>query len=302
MVARTPLLLLVVGALVVGATLVGTPAASARTTYQTDPFRNIGLPSRVWGPACTNHPMRHRCERIMVRGLNHAREVMGQPSYNLPARFGALRAREQLLVLSNLDRKLYQLGAIAGLNPTLNATAERGADAGSDPIFVAVAGEQMVRGTSNWAGGLRSPLASYFLWMYDDASEGWMHRHAVLMGKGGKDNLLIMGAGSSPEAGGMPDWTMILESFAPSTSIQLVPTVTALVLPTSTTASGVRLFGFGFLHVRQVTFGGVSASFTRTSLFTINAIPPAHAPGSVHVQVVTLGGTSAETAAAVYTY
>lgn len=238
----------------------------------------------------------------MIRGLNHARAVMGQPAYDLPARFRALRAREQLLVLANLDRKLYQRGAIAGLNSALNATAERGADASVDPNFVSVAGEQLVCGSSDWAGGLRSPLAAYFLWMYDDASEDWRHRHSVLMAKGSKDNLLMMGVGSSPDAGGMPDWTLILESFAPSTGIALVPTVSALAVPTSGTASVVRLFGFGFLHVREVTFGGVPATFTRTSLFTISAVPPAQAAGRVHVRVVTTGGTSAPTAADLYRY
>ena len=299
--ARSPLVLLVVSALLVGAAVAGPPPASARTTYPADPARNIALPSGAWGPACTNHPMRRKCERIMIRGLNHARAVMGQPAYKLPARFGALRAREQMLVLANLDRKLYRRGAIAGLNPALNATAERGADAGTDPGFVPVAGQQLVHGSANWAGGLRSPLGAYFVWMYDDAGQGWTHRHTVLMRKGAADNLLIMGVGSNPDAGGMPNWTMVLESFAPYTGIQLVPTVFALVTPT-TTGSGVRLSGFGFLHVRQVTFGGVAARFTRTSLFTITAVPPAHAPGRVHVQVVTLGGTSAATAASVYRY
>lgn len=299
--ARSPLVLLVVGALLVGATLVGTPTASARTSYPTDPARNIALPNGAWGSACTNHPMRRTCERIMIRGLNHARAVMGEPAYNLPARFGALRAREQVLVLANLDRRLYRRGAIAGLNPALNATAERGADAATDPDFVSVAGQQLVSGTANWAGGLRSPLGAYFLWMYDDAGQGWTHRHNVLMGKGGTDNLLILGVGFNPDAGGMPNWTTVLESFAPYTGIQLVPTVSALGVPT-TSASSVRLFGFGFRHVRQVTFGGVAATFTRTSLFSITAVPPAHAPGRVHVQVVTLGGTSSPTAASVYKY
>jgi hypothetical protein len=247
--------------------------------------------------------MRRTCERIMIRALNHARAVMGQPAYNLPARFRALRSREQLVVLTNLDRKLYRLAAIAGLNAALNATAQRGATAGGDPQFVAVGGRQLARGGSNWAGGLRSPLAAYFMWMYDDADYGWQHRHNLLMPSGGRGYVVIMGVGSDDDAS--PDWTTLLESFAPpDTLIQCVPALFALSARTATDANGspVRLFGLGFLHVRKVTFGGVPATFTRTSLFTISAVPPAHAPGLVHVRVTTGGGTSRASAATAFTY
>jgi hypothetical protein len=290
--------------LLAGALIVATPVADARTTYPLDPPVDVPLTSQAWGPACTAHPLRRTCERIMIHALNHARSVIGQPAYELPDHFGALRAREQLLVLANLDRKLYHRAPIAGLNPTLNASAERGADAGGDPAFVPVGGRTLARGAANWAGGLRSPLAAYFLWMYDDASEAWQHRHTVLMRKGDAHNVLIMGAGSSPDGGGMPSWTLLLESFAPNTLIQCVPTVVSLLVRPATAGRGplVQLFGFGFLHVRRVTFDGVPASFDRTSLFTITAVPPPHAAGRVHVRVVTRGGTSSATGAAVYTY
>ena len=302
--ARRALFLLPAIVLVVATTLTGSPVASARTTYSLDPSADIPLTSRSWGPACTDHPMRRTCERIMIRALNHARSVLGQPAYNLPDRFRALRAREQLLVLTNLDRKLYQLAPIAGLNSELNASAQRGAGAGDDPALVPVAGQPLLRGAANWAGGLRSPLAAYFLWMYDDSSEGWQHRHTVLMRKGDEQNVLLMGAGFSPDGGGMLSWTLLLESFAPNTLIQCVPTVFSLFVRSATAAQGpvVRLLGFGFLHVRKVTFDGIPATFDRTSLFTITAVPPPHAPGAVHVQVVTAGGTSGATGAAVYTY
>lgn len=301
--SRSSLLLLAATALLVATTLAGPQSASARTSYPADPAANIALPSRVWGPACTDHPMRHRCERIMIRALNHARSVMGEPAYKLPARFKALRSRDQLVVLANQDRKLYRLVSIAGPNPTLNTTAQRGAYAGTDPAFVPVGGQDLVHGAANWAGGLRSPLAAYFAWMYDDADLGWQHRHNLLMPSGGSGNIVIMGVGSNDDAS--PDWTTVLESFTqPSTTIQCLPTVFALSAHSMTESNGspVRLFGFGFLHVRKVTFGGVSAGFTRTSLFTISAVPPALPPGLVHVRVTTGGGTSRATAATAFTY
>jgi len=303
MVARAPLFLLAAITLVVSAAVIGTPLASARSTYSLDPAASIALPSGVWSPACMDHPMRRTCERRMIRGLNHARALMGEPAYNLPARFGALRGREQVVVLTNLDRKLYRRAAIAGLNPALNTSAERGADAGVDPQFVSVGGRQLAHGGANWVGGLRSPLAAYFAWMYDDADQGWQHRHNMLMPSGGSDYLLIMGVGSNDDAS--PDWTTVLESFAPpSTAFQCVPIVVALSARSAAIANGsaVRLFGLGFLHVRKVTFGGVPAVFTRTSFFTISALPPAHAAGLVHVRVTTGGGASRATAATAFTY
>jgi hypothetical protein len=287
----------------VASTVIGlrAPAAEARAAYPLDPSANIALPRGAWGAACTDHPMRRTCERIMIRGLNHGRAVLGEPAYVLPARFTALRAGEQLLVLANQDRSLYGRAPIAGLNATLNATAQRGADAGTDPAFVPVGGRQVVRGGADWAGGLASPLGAYFLWMYEDARERWLHRHTVLMSKGAGSNVLIIGVGWSPDAGGMPSWAMVLEAFLPSTLIQTVPTLLSLSARPAGAAAGspVRLFGFGFLHVQRVTFGGVPATFTRTSLFTISAVPPPHDAGTVRVKVVTAGGTSG---AAVYTY
>jgi hypothetical protein len=203
-------------------------------------------------------------------------------------------------VLANLDRRLYGRATIAGLNPTLNASAQRGADSSTDPAWVAVGGRTLLSGGSNWAGGTPSPLLAYFLWMYDDSSAGWLHRHNVLMRIGDRDNVLLMGAASS----GTGDWTSLFETFAPGTLFQCVPTVLALSVRSGTDpgTGTLRIFGFGFQHVRQVTFDGVAATFVRNSLFSITVAPPPHAPGPVHVRVRTTGGTSTAGAAAVYVY
>jgi hypothetical protein len=303
MVAKSPMLLIPAAALLVGSVLTAAAPASARAGYYPlDPAHNIPLTSRVWGPACTHHAFGARCERIMVRALNHARSVMGQPAYDLPGRFGALRGRQQLLTLANQDRKLYRRAPIAGLNRTLNASAERGAANGADPAFVTVGGRHLWRGGSNWAGGLRSPLAAYFMWMYDDAGSSWQHRHNMLMRSGGRGYVMLMGVGSTADS--TPDWTTLFESFARGPGIQCLPAVLGLSARSADASRGsaVRLAGFGFLHVRHVTFGGVPASFTRTSLFSITAVPPPHDPGRVHVQVITSGGVSPRTRAAVYRY
>jgi hypothetical protein len=275
------------------------PAAAA-ASYPLDPAYDVSFPDAAMGPACTYHPMRDKCENIMIRALDRGRAALGAPAYTLPSRFHSLGGRDQLLVLANRDRRLYRRATVAGLNPTLNASAQRGALASEDPAWVSVGGHMLLSGGSNWAGGTPSPLLAYFLWMYDDSGSGWQHRHNVLMRVGDRDNVLLMGAGAS----GSGDWTSLFETFAPGTLFQCVPTVLGLSVRSGTDSGKgtLRIFGFGFQHVRQVTFDGVAATFVRNSLFTITAAPPPHAPGPVHVQVRTTGGTSRASAAALYVY
>lgn len=286
-------------AVVAAGSVLGVAGSAAATSYPLDPSYDLAYPAGAMGPACTNHPMRDRCENIMIRALNRGRAALHAPAYALPSRFHSLTGADQLLLLANLDRKLYGRAKVAGLNPTLNASAQRGAERGGDPAWVPVGGRTLLSGGSNWAGGTPSPLQAYFLWMYDDSGSGWEHRHNVLMRIGDKDNVLIMGVGTS-----VGDWTSLLETFAPGTLFQCVPTVLGLSVPSGTDpgTSRLRIIGFGFQHVREVTFGGVPASFVRNSLFALSVVPPPHAPGQVHVLVRTAGGTSRATAAALYTY
>ncbi|MDT4918137.1 MAG: hypothetical protein QOH89_2837 [Pseudonocardiales bacterium] len=278
------------------------PSASATVTYPLDPSRDLPIPDRAYGSACVNHPARDRCETIFVRALNRGRETLAAPAYALPAHFHSLTGREQLLVLANLDRRLYGRGSILGLNATLNASAERGAASAVDPAFVPVGGQSLQSGASNWAGGVHGALFAYFVWMYADGALGWEHRHNVLMQSPG--DVLILGIGSAASASGYPSWTALLESFAPSSLIDCVPTVVLLSARSGTDpgATTLRILGLGFVHVRRVTFGGVPAAFDRESAAALLVTPPQHAPGKVRVQVVTRGGTSRLTAAAAYTY
>ena len=300
--AKSLLSLLAALGLLIGTLLTAAPIASARTTYPLDPAHDVAIPARAYVPACTNRPTGTRCENIFIRGLNRGRAVLNAPAYALPERFHSLTGADQLLVLANLDRKLYGRASIIGRNPTLNTSARRGAASGSDPAFVSVGGQTLTHGGSNWAGGTPSPLFAYFLWMYHDTGAGWMHRHNVLLQSG--DDVLIMGVGSGTDAYGSAAWTTLLESFQPGTLIECVPTVLLLSVRSGTDpgSASIGVLGYGFLHVRQVTFGGVPASFKRVSALLLRVVPPKHAPGTVRVQVTTTGGTSRKTAATVYTY
>jgi hypothetical protein len=83
------------------------------------------------------------------------------------------------------------------------------------------------------------------------------------------------------------------------------PVVTDVSPRSGPTAGGttVVITGTGFTGVTGVTFGGVNAPFTVNSSTRITVTAPARAaPGDVFVRVVTTGGTSAEVAAARFTY
>lgn len=288
--------------LTVIAALVVLPSPARAGSYALDPTANRPLPSGATGWSCTHRPMGSTCEDIMIRALNRGRAAMGEPAYHLPSRFRALAGAEQLLVLSNLDRKLYGRLPISGFNADLNTSARSGAMNGGDPEFVPVGGAWPSAGGSNWAGGTRSPLVSYFLWMFVDGPY-WEHRHNTLL-KAGSSSKLAMGAAHGTDADGRPAWTELYEAFPSTAPVPLLPTVITLFRHSGSTAGGdrVAVAGFGFRRVTGVAFGTVPAEFTVDSLNVIHAIAPRHASGLVHVRVTTAAGTSLATRAAAYRY
>jgi hypothetical protein len=86
------------------------------------------------------------------------------------------------------------------------------------------------------------------------------------------------------------------------------PAISAINPTSGSTAGGtsVTITGTGFVGVTgatAVTFGGANAtSYVVNSATKITAVAPAHAAGAVQVQVVATGGTTANTAAATYTF
>ncbi len=304
-----------------GLALSGSPSAAwAQTRYPLDPAANIPPPAAAFGHACTAHPLRSKCEQILIRALDHARSVMGEPPYRLPSRFNALTGPEQLLVLSNQDRRLYRRGLITGFSATLNASARHGARHDADPGFVAVGGSWPVAAASTWAGGMASPLLSYYEWMYaDGVSNGtsgnldcrhagdagcWSHRHATLLRIGSSRNRVAMGVGHGRGPSGRPAWTELFEVFAHDVPVRYIPSLTALSRYFGSSAGGstVTLAGFGLRRVTSVTFGSTRARFTRLSATRIRVVSPPNAAGRRHVMVTTRGGTSRVTGANTYTY
>jgi hypothetical protein len=166
--------------------------------------------------------------------LNHARSALSLAPYAIPSNFTSMSVPQQLLTLSNLDRAVYSLQAISGINATLNSAAQQGVTNGGDPVGVNVGSNSWTGWASNWAAGYTSALWAYYDWMYDDgpgstnigctssnSSDCWGHRLNTLHNFGSGVQI-AMGVGTGPDrgaAGGAPAYTELYESFATSASI-----------------------------------------------------------------------------------
>lgn len=312
-------LVLVVG-LGDGAAVAATPrrTAQAAVQYRLNPPHNIRPPRAVFGSACRHHPHGRRCTRIMVRALNRARGVLHEPRYHLPARFASLRSRDQLLVVTNLDRRLYGRTRIRGISPRLNRSARIGARQRRDPSFVfRVNGAPLRAGGSNWAGGsppMNNALFAYYEWMYDDGFGSsnvdcrhrgdpgcWGHRDNVLL-RVRRGLQLEIGVGFA-RRNGFYSWAELLEAFSARATIPCLPSVTGLSRHAGP-RRGSRLVvrGFGFVHVRKVTVLGKKARITKRGTWKLTIKTPAHAAGHGFVRVITASGASGRTRAAAYRY
>jgi hypothetical protein len=131
------------------------------------------------------------------------RQAEGLAPMSLPSNYGSLTPPEQLFVLTDLERIDRGLPPISGLSANLNAYAQAGANAHTDPPFPpygATAGATVASTPS-----LGTALA---MWMYDDGPGGtnvdcpasggggcWGHRDIIL---GSYAAPSLMGVGSGP--------------------------------------------------------------------------------------------------------
>jgi hypothetical protein len=176
--------------------------------------------------SCASAPTGAACTNAAIAALNHARAVLGLPAYAIPANFASMSVATQLLTLSNLDRVLYGLQPISGLNATVNTAAQQGVTSGGDPIGVNVGAAQWTSWASNWASGYPNATFTYYAWMYDDglgspngdctaanSSGCWGHRLNTLHNFG-SGTQIAMGVGSSGVT-----FTELYESFSASAAI-----------------------------------------------------------------------------------
>jgi hypothetical protein len=225
------------------------PSSTGTPPLTQNPSANIA-PVPAYTNGCQANPMTSTCQTAGIAALNHGRAAMGQPAYVLPANFTTLSALDQFLVLSNADRTLYGLNAIAGFNTALNAAAQVGVNQDTDPIGPTSVDGHSYRGwASNWAAGWSSPLYTYYEWMYDDGPHGtnidctptdlsgcWGHRDNTLVDFG--TNVVVMGAatGTSTQYGGTA-FTELYEAFAPGSAITLTAGGSATTSTATTTST-----------------------------------------------------------------
>ena len=219
-------LLLPIGVIVTGAlgvSLIGGPAGAAGYLPPSNPPANIAPSSGDW-----------------LSSINAARaqEAIGPMSVS-EGQLANLPLPEQVFTVVNAERIDRGEPPIDYMTSQLNAIAQQGANAGSDPSFPGSlsGGAPVTWGGSIWAGGLTSvPEADYY-WMYDDGwggvdttniacttaspSECWGHRDIILnefpICPSGAP-VLSMGAAFSPNgySGGSVAAILVSSCSAPS--------------------------------------------------------------------------------------
>lgn len=188
-----------------------------------DPSSNY--PIGAMPGACQTDPTGSVCIDAAVTYLDQARANLGQPPYSLPADFASLTQTQQLLILTNEDRILYNLPPISGLTGALNQDAAATLATDSDPQ--PSASDDWAGYTSNAAWGTVNMVAAYEGWMYNDGpgsynvdctsldpSGCWGHRHDILWQFG--PGTLAMGAAVGLDSNGKTAYTMLLMQGSPS--------------------------------------------------------------------------------------
>ena len=191
----------------------------------------IEPPSSATGVAVidTNLPS---CIDGWIAQLNQAHADEGIAPLQLPGNFASLSIAEEIFILVNLERVDRGLPPYIGLTQGLDASAQSGANQGTDP-YSYPSGYQ--GGGSVWAGGISSAdevgvLMSVFGWVYEDGWGGsqantfnfdctsptaqgcWGHRDVLLgMYVGVQCTNCVMGAAFANNVNGWPsDYTGII--------------------------------------------------------------------------------------------
>ena len=154
-------------------------------------------PSAAFEQACWTIPVNDSsCDAAALADINAARASEGYGPLPLPADYGSLTLRQQVIAVANAERTSRGLPAMPE-NATLDSLAQAGAQAqggaGADPT-----GPQNYAWGSNIAWGDPTALSADFGWMYDDGPGGenidctaagqsgcWGHRENILAPWGG---------------------------------------------------------------------------------------------------------------------
>jgi hypothetical protein len=281
---RLTVIVLLVWSGLAGCVLAHAPGAIASDI---DPSTGNPTGNQEPGPAgeqCGDTSRFATCVSALVADIDAARASEGVGSITLPLDFEDLSAPEQLLTLADLERVDRGLSPVAGLSPQLDAEAEGGAAAASDPD-----GPGGFGWGSNWSGSPGS-LFNDFAWMYDDgpgsfnlacgspeASGCWGHRDNILrdyaepigMGAGaqGSSQTQLFVSVYTPAATGGADTPIapLWSAIAQTLPVGIAPN--PVVLTHSATADGVTVWASGeSMDVTAVVDDGWSITPTACNL------------------------------------
>ena len=182
---RVATLLLPIAALIlcfVASGLTSPPAGGVGIVPPANPPANIAPSSGDW-----------------VQAINSARAQEGVGPLGVSeSQLSGMSVPQQVFTVVNAERVDRGLPPINDMTSQLDAYAQAGANAGTDPSFPSAlsGGAPLTWGGAVWAGGLSSVLEADYFWMYDDGwggsgttnaacspstpSECWGHRDIIL--------------------------------------------------------------------------------------------------------------------------
>jgi hypothetical protein len=235
------------------------------------------------------------------------RQAEGVSPMSLPSNWPSLTPPEQLFVLTDLERVDRGLAPIAGLSANLNAYAQAGANAHSDPTLPPYG--SIRAGTYSSSPSLGNSMA---MWMYDDGPGGtnadcpasggggcWGHRE-IILGSYAAPALMGVGYGSSTTQVFVGGDTVDAPYFTWAQEVPLLPVgvfpfgVNASVLPGTTQSSSMQLWASGEgMNVTATQTGGqgvFSFSTTNCSLPAGDScnVPVTFSPPAVGVYTATV--------------
>ena len=227
---RVATLLLPIAALIlcfVASGLTSPPAGGVGIVPPANPPANIAPSSGDW-----------------VQAINSARAQEGVGPLGVSeSQLSGMSVPQQVFTVVNAERVDRGLPPINDMTSQLDAYAQAGANAGTDPSFPSAlsGGAPLTWGGAVWAGGLSSVLEADYFWMYDDGwggsgttnaacspstpSECWGHRDIILHpfpNCPGGAPVLSMGAAISPS--GYPGGSIaaiLVSSCAPPSDIMM---------------------------------------------------------------------------------
>ena len=178
---------------------------------------------------------------------------------SLPSNWPSLTPPEQLFVLTDLERIDRGLAPISGLAANLNAYAQAGANAHTDPPLPAL----RVHGGRHLRLHVRPSATALAMWMYDDGPGGtnvdcpasggggcWGHRD-IILGSYAAPSLMGVGYGPSTTQLFVGGDTVDTPYFTWAQEVPLLPVgvypygVNASVLPGTSQTSSMELWASG---------------------------------------------------------